>query len=84
MLILARVIGYYNLYIPQTIMEEEAKIRYGDVFSPAEKEFFKHRLQTLYPKTGDSDVKTAIIFLAEQKAVNCPCSVHTDKETKRL
>ena len=35
MLILARVNGYYNPYIPQTIMEEEAKIRYGDVFSPA-------------------------------------------------
>ena len=55
MLILARVNGYYNPYIPQTIMEEEAKIRYGEVFSPAEKEFFKHRLQTLYPKIGDRD-----------------------------
>ena len=79
MLILARVNGYYSPYIPQTIMEEEAKIRYREVFNPAEKEFFKHRLQTLYPKIGDSDVKTVITFLAEQKAVNCPCSVHTEQ-----
>ena len=78
-LILARINGYYNPCIPQTIMEEEAKIRYGEVFSPAEKEFFKHRLQTLYPKIGDSDVKTAITFLAEQKATNCPCLVHTEQ-----
>ena len=77
MLILARVNGYYNPYIPQTIMEEEAKIMHGEVFSPAEKEFFKHRLQTLYPKIGGSDVKTAISLLAEQKAANCPCLVHT-------
>ena len=79
MLILARVNGYYNPYIPQTIMEEEAKIMHGEVFSPAEREFFKHRLQTLYPKIGDNDVKTAINLLAEQKAVNCPCLVHTDQ-----
>ena len=52
---------------------------HGEVFSPAEKEFFKHRLQTLYPKIGDSDVKTAITLLAEQKAANCPCLVHTDQ-----
>ena len=79
MLILARVNGYYNPYIPQAIMEEEAKIMHGEVFSPAEKEFFKHRLQTLYPNIGDSDVKTAITLLAEQKAANCPCMVHTDQ-----
>ena len=79
MLILARVNGYYNPYISQTIMEEEAKIMHGEVFSPAEREFFKHRLQTLYPKIGDSDVKTAISLLAEQKAANCPCLVHTDQ-----
>ena len=78
-LILARVNGYYNPYIAQTIMEEEAKIMHGEVFSPAEKEFFKHRLQTLYPKIGDSDVKTSITLLAEQKAANCPCLVHTDQ-----
>ena len=79
MLILARVNGYYNPYIPQTIMEEEAKTMHGEVFSPAEKEFFKHRLKTLYPKIGDNDVKTAITLLAEQKAANCPCLVHTDQ-----
>ena len=79
MLILARMNGYYNPYIPQTIMEEETKIMHGEVFSPAEKEFFKHRLQTQYPKIGDSDVKTAIGLLAEQKAANCPCLVHTDQ-----
>ena len=79
MLILARVNGYYNPYIPHTIMEKEAKIRYGEVFSPAEKEFFKYRLQTLYPRIGDNDIKTAITFLAEQKAANCPCLVHTEQ-----
>ena len=79
MLILARVNGYYNPYIPQTIMEEEAKIMHGVVFSPAEKEFFKHRLKTLHPKIGDSDVKTAISLLPEQKVANCPCLVHTDQ-----
>ena len=79
MLILARVNGYYNPYIPQTIMEEESKIRYGEAFSPAEKEFFKHRLQALYPRIGDSDFKTAITFLAEQKAGNCPCLVYTEQ-----
>ena len=71
MLILARVNGYYNPYIQHAIMEEEAKIMHGEVISPAEKEFFKHRLQTLYPKIGYSDVKTAITLLAEQKAANC-------------
>ena len=76
MLILSRVNGYY---IPQTIMEEEARMMYGEVFSPAKKEFFKHRLQTLYPNIGDQDVKTALTFLAEQKAANCPCLVHTEQ-----
>ena len=79
MLILARVNGYYNPYIPQTIMEEETKIMHREVFSPAEMEFFKHRLQTQYPKIGNSDFKTAISLLAEQKAANCPCLVHTDQ-----
>ena len=78
--ILARVNGNYNPYKPQTVMEEEAKIMHGEVFSPAEREFFKHRLQTLYPKIGDSDVKTAISLLAEQKAANCACLVHTDQK----
>ena len=79
MLMPARVNGYYNPYISQTIMEEEAKIIHGEVFSPAEKEFFKHRLQTLYAKIDDSDVKTAITLLAKQKTVNCPCLVHADQ-----
>ena len=77
MLILARVNGYYGPYTSQTIMEEEAKIRYGDVFSLAEKEFFRHRLLILYPKIDDRGIKSAIDFLEQQKAVNCPCSVHT-------
>ena len=46
MLMLARVNGYYSPYLPQTIMEEEDKCRYGDIFTLAEKEFFKHRLLT--------------------------------------
>ena len=49
---------------------------HGEVFSLAEKEFFKHRVN---PKIGDRDVKTAITLLAEQKAANCPCLVHTDQ-----
>ena len=79
MLILSRVNGYYNPYTPQTIMEEEAKMRYGEVFSPAEKEFFRHRLLTLYSKIDDRGIKSAIDFLEQQKAVNCPCSVHTEQ-----
>ena len=79
MLILARMNGYYNSYIPQIIMEEEAKIRYGDVFIPAEKEFLRHKLLTLYPKINDRGVKRALDFLKQQKAVNCPCSVHTEQ-----
>ena len=60
-------------------MEEEAKMRYGEVFSPAEKEFFKHRLLTLYPKIDDRGIKTAITFLAQQKSANCPCLVHSEQ-----
>ena len=62
MLILARVNGYYSPYSPQTIMEEEAKCRYGDVFTLAKKEFFKHRLVTLYPRISDEGIKTSITF----------------------
>ena len=79
MLILARVNGYYSPYSPQTIMEEEARSRYNDVFSIAEKEFFKHRLLTLYPKVSDKDIETSINFLEQQKMVNCPCFVHTEQ-----
>ena len=79
MLILARVNGYYSLYSPQTIMEEEAKTRYGDVFTLAEKEFFKHRLLTLFPKIKDKGIETSITFLEQQKLANCTCFVHTEQ-----
>ena len=79
MLILARVNGYYSPYTPQTIMEGESKARYGDVFSPAEEEFFRHILLTLYPKMNDRGVETAISFLEKQKLANCPCYFHTEK-----
>ena len=36
MFMLARVNGYYSPYSPQTIIKEEAKCRYGDVFTLAE------------------------------------------------
>ena len=36
-------------------------------------------MKTLYPRIGSGDVKTAITFLAEQKAANCPCLVHTEQ-----
>ena len=79
MLILARVNGYYSLYSPQTIMEEEAKTRYGDVFTLAEKEFFKYRLLTLFPKITGKGIETSITFLEQQKLANCPCFVHTEQ-----
>ena len=59
-------------------MEDEAKSRYGDVFSLAEKEFFKHRLLTLYPKITDESIEASITFLEKQKLANCPCFVHTE------
>ena len=59
-------------------MEEEAKCRYGDVFTLAKREFFKHRLVTLYPKISDKGMETSITFLEQQKLANCPCFVHTE------
>ena len=79
MLILARVNGYYSPYSPQKIMEEEARILYGDVFTLAEREFFKHGLLTLYPKISDKGIETSITFLEQQKQANCPCFVHTEQ-----
>ena len=43
------------------------------------KNFFKHRLKTLYPKIDEEGIKTAIGFLTTQKLVNCPCTVHTEE-----
>ena len=82
MLILARVNGYYSPYSPQTIMQEEAKTLYGDVFTLAEREFFKHRLLTLFPKISDKGIETSITFLEQQKLANCPCFF--SYRTKRL
>ena len=75
MLMLAKVNGYCSPYSHQTIMEEEAKCRYGDVFTLAEREFFKHRLVSLYPKISDKGMETSITFLEKQKLPNCPCFV---------
>ena len=60
-------------------MEEEAKCRYGDVFTLAEREFFKHRLVTLYPKISDKGMETSITFLEQENLANCPCFVHTEQ-----
>ena len=79
MLILARMNGIYSPYSPQTIMEEEAKYRYGDVFKLAEKKFFKHRLLTLLPHVTEKDIETSLTFLEQQKLANCPCFVHTEQ-----
>ena len=38
-------------------MENEAKCRYGDVFTLAERKFFKHRLVTLHPKISDEGME---------------------------
>ena len=78
-LILARVNGYYSPYSPSTIMHEEDQAETGDVFNLAEEKFFKHRLTMLYPKINEEGIKTAIGFLAMQKLVNCPCTVHTEE-----
>ena len=43
------------------------------------KSFFRHRLTTLYPKIDEEGIKSAIGFLEQQKLVNCPCSIHTEK-----
>ena len=79
MMILARVNGYYSPYFPSTIMQEEDQAETGDLFNLAEENFFKHRLKTLYPKIDEEGIKTAIGFLAKQKLVNCPCTVHTEE-----
>ena len=81
MLILARVNGYYSPYSPQTIMEEEGKTLYGDVFTLAERDFFKHRLITLFPKISEEGIETSINFLEQQKPANCPCSVHLEQRS---
>ena len=83
MLILASVNGYYSPYSPQTIMEEEAKTLYGDVFTIAERELFKHRLLTLFPKSqrkvlkpqfpslDNRNLSTAhVLFIQNRGAIN--------------
>ena len=79
MMILARLNGYYSPFIPSTIMQEEDQAETGDVFNLTEENFFRHRLRTLYPKIDEEGIKTAIVFLATQKLVNCPCTVHTEE-----
>ena len=59
MMILARVNGYYNPFFPSTIMQEEEQAETGDVFNLAEENFFRQRLQTLYPKIGEEGIKSA-------------------------
>ena len=79
MMILARVNGYYSPFFPSTIAQEEEQAETGHLFNLAEKNFFRYRLQTLYPKIDEEGIKTAISFLATQKLANCPCSVHTEE-----
>ena len=78
MLILARVNGYYSPYSPQSIMEEEQKALYGDNFTHAERDSFKHRLQTMFPKISSEGIETALVFLEKQKVANCPCVIQTE------
>ena len=77
MLILARVNGYYSPYTAQTIKGEEDRCFFGSVFTHSEKEFFKHRLQSKFPKINNKSLDTALNFLEKQKLANCPCQVHT-------
>ena len=78
MLILARVNGYYSPYSAQSITEEEERCFFGNVFTHTEKEFFKYRLQSKFPKISKESIETALIFLEKQKIANCPCTVHTE------
>ena len=79
MMILARVNGYYSPYFPSTIAQEEEQAETGHLFNLAEENFFRYRLQALYPKIDEEGIKTAIGYLATQKLANCPCSVHTEE-----
>ena len=78
MLILARLNGYHSSYSPQSITEEEQRCLYGNVFSNAEKEFFKYRLQAKFPKISKESIETALVFMEKQKIANCPCLIHTE------
>ena len=79
MMILARVNGYYSPFFPSTLGQEEDQAGTGHSFNLAEENFFRHRLKTLYPKINEEGIKSAIGFLEQQKLVNCPCSIHTEK-----
>ena len=79
MMILARVNGYYSPSISSTITQEEDQAETTDIFNLAEENFFSLRLITLYPKIDEEGIKAAIGFLATQKLVNCPCTVHTEE-----
>ena len=57
MMILARVNGYYSPFFPSTIMQEEEQAETGNLFNLAEENFFRHRLQTLYPKIDEEGHK---------------------------
>ena len=78
MMILARVNGYYSPFFPSSLGQEEDQAGTGHLFNLAEENFFRHRLTTLYPKIDEEGIKSAIGFLAQQKLVNCPCSIHTE------
>ena len=78
MLILARVNGYYSPYSAQSITEQEERCFFGNVFTHAEKEFLKHRLQSKFHKITKESIETALTFLEKQKIANCPCKVHTE------
>ena len=79
MMILARVNGYYSPFFPSTLGQEEDQAGTKHTFNLAEENFFRHRLTTLYPKIDEEGIKSAIGFLEQQKLVNCPCSIHTEK-----
>ena len=79
MMILARVNGYYSPFFPSTLGQEEDQAGTGHSFNLAEENFFRHRLTTLYPKIDEEGIKAAIGFLEQQKLVNCPCSIYTEK-----
>ena len=78
-MILARVNGYYSPFFPSTLGQEEDQAGTKHTFNLAEESFFRHRLTTLYPKIDEEGIKSAIGFLEQQKLVNCPCSIHTEK-----
>ena len=63
-----------------SVMEEEDKAFHNINFTYVETDFFTNKLKQAYPKIDTESLTNAINFLERQKEVNCPCSIHTQKQ----